>query len=794
MTFGTFEQLFRAAMSAPGDPAASASRPFPYQVTFATGATLPSVLRAPTGAGKTAAAVLGWLWRRRYHGDLALRHATPRRLVFCLPMRTLVEQTQFVARTWLDRLGLSEDIKVYQLMGGAVEESWEGHPERDAVLVGTQDQLLSRALNRGYAMSRYRWPVHFALLNNDCLWILDEVQLMGPGLSTSVQLQAFRGSLGTVLATGSVWMSATLATGRLRTVDNQDEPLPVLELGPADLDHPVLHRRHHAAKPVRAAKASSDDPAALAREVMDAHHDGSMTLVVMNRVARARDLFAALAKVASAGTAVRLLHSRFRPREREAVQHEVLAEGWSGILVATQAVEAGVDISARTLFTELASWASMVQRFGRCNRRGDFSGDEAQVYWLDVENSEAAPYLPDDLAVARVHLRALTDVGPASLAAIPGVDESPVLPVIRRRDVLELFDTEPDLAGHDLDVSRYIRDGADRDVQVAWRTIGVDGPDPDDPALHRGELCNVPIEGLRKLLKASKGAKLYRWSGLLGEWESIRDPAPGMAVLLGVETGGYNAALGWTGDPKHVPTPLEEVLASAQDTDDREALSYACTTFVTLRDHACDVADEACLLRTALAAEGPWDEVERAARWHDLGKAHEVFAEMICSGLAAADPRRDGGPWAKSDGRPGRRSARPGFRHELASALALLAQGGTDLECYLVAAHHGKVRMALRARPNERRPDDGRRFVHGVWDGDVLPEVDLGNQRSQAVVLDMSPMELGRGPTGPSWFDRMARLMAQTGPFRLAYWESIVRVADWRGTARRRANVVEEVQ
>ena len=41
--------------------------------------------------------------------------------------------------------------------------------------------LLSRALNRGYGMSRYRWPMHFGLLNNDCLWVMDEVQLMGRG-------------------------------------------------------------------------------------------------------------------------------------------------------------------------------------------------------------------------------------------------------------------------------------------------------------------------------------------------------------------------------------------------------------------------------------------------------------------------------------------------------------------------------------------------------------------------------------------------------------------------------------
>jgi CRISPR-associated endonuclease/helicase Cas3 len=50
------------------------------------------------------------------------------------------------------------------------------------VLIGTQDMLLSRALMRGYSMSRYQWPVHFGFLHNDALRVLDEVQLMGAGL------------------------------------------------------------------------------------------------------------------------------------------------------------------------------------------------------------------------------------------------------------------------------------------------------------------------------------------------------------------------------------------------------------------------------------------------------------------------------------------------------------------------------------------------------------------------------------------------------------------------------------
>ena len=75
--------------------AATGNRPYPFQGRFGAAADLPSLVSVPTGLGKTAMAVLGWLWRRRF-ADVAVRKATPLRLVYCLPMRVLVEQTKDV--------------------------------------------------------------------------------------------------------------------------------------------------------------------------------------------------------------------------------------------------------------------------------------------------------------------------------------------------------------------------------------------------------------------------------------------------------------------------------------------------------------------------------------------------------------------------------------------------------------------------------------------------------------------------------------------------------------------------
>ena len=74
------------------------AQPDPWQQALMNSAW-PKVLIAPTGSGKTAAVTLGWAAHR-----LRSPHEIPRRLVWCLPMRTLVEQTAEAIRGWLDRL------------------------------------------------------------------------------------------------------------------------------------------------------------------------------------------------------------------------------------------------------------------------------------------------------------------------------------------------------------------------------------------------------------------------------------------------------------------------------------------------------------------------------------------------------------------------------------------------------------------------------------------------------------------------------------------------------------------
>ena len=91
---------------------ATGYEPFDYQKKLSEGNTIPSLLEIPTGLGKTAAIIMAWLWRINTNNP-EIKKNTPRRLVYCLPMRVLVEQTMDCVKGWLQNLGIyAEDAPV----------------------------------------------------------------------------------------------------------------------------------------------------------------------------------------------------------------------------------------------------------------------------------------------------------------------------------------------------------------------------------------------------------------------------------------------------------------------------------------------------------------------------------------------------------------------------------------------------------------------------------------------------------------------------------------------------------
>jgi len=783
---------------------ATGNHPFEYQTRLGVD-EWPDLLEIPTGLGKTAAVIAAWLYKR-LNGD----PKTPKRLVYCLPMRVLVEQTLENVSGWLGKAAphfLERGVSLPQvclLMGGENNAEWAERPEEPAIIIGTQDMLLSRALMRGYGMSRYQWPVHFALLHNDSFWVFDEIQLMGAGLATSAQLEAFRRRFGVSCPSRSLWVSATLNPDWLATVDMRShlECFRHLTLSPEEQANAAVRARCSALKHLQraetmltaenqkqSAKAYADS---LAQEILDRHVAGTNTLVVLNTVERSQALLEALERRKPAAETM-LVHSRFRPEERQILNRKLSAspapDGPGRIIVATQAVEAGVDMTSRVLFTELAPWSSLVQRFGRCNRYGEANGcGGAHVYWIDLEPETKleSPYEPQTIAGAR---NKLLDLKSASAADLPVTDEAaPLHAVLRAKDFRDLFNTDPDLTGFDVDVSPYIRDADDLDVQVFWRDLGHDVESQSQPA--REELCRASLGQAKALVERAHklGIRAFRWDSLDGAWRPFQgNIRPGLVLMFDVKTGGYSERFGLmpslTRPVVPVATSLGDESSEIYGDDRRSRLPRT----VELTRHLCDVEDEAEGLCKALGGVEKQSAILLACRWHDVGKSHPVFQATMhdCSVEEAASrvPLL-----AKSPSR--RRHQRKHFRHELASMLAWLEHGGdqndTDLVAYLIAAHHGKVRMSLRAVPDEQEPPSpyGPRFARGVWEGDHLPELEIPGREKIAVSrLRMDLIELGEGAMGPSWTARTQKLLDTYGPFRLAWLEALVRIADWRASA-----------
>ena len=759
--------------------------PFPYQQRLAT-TPWPSLINVHTGMGKTAGVIISWLYKRHTRDK-----DTPRRLVYCLPMRVLVEQTYRDAVEWIDHLVRANVIEqpatsdVHLLMGGESQNDWDSLPESDAILVGTQDQLLSRAMNRGYAMSRFRWPIHFGLLNNDCLWVMDEVQLMGNGLATTCQLEAFRTSMGTVLPVHSLWMSATIEQGWLETVDFHSDPagLPEISLSSRDMNWATVKRRFEAPKPLEKCPHSISTKASIpkfAKWVIARHQRGTRTLVVVNTVQRATMVYAAIKKQ-NPVMALTLLHSRFRPGDRQQALDALLAEPdeRGTLCVSTQVIEAGVDVSAATLVTEAAPWASMIQRFGRCNRYG--LEENPKVFWIDSGTKKADSSLPYEHGDIVRSFNILENLDQAGLKDLPSEPfDNRFNHLLRQKDLIDLFDTTPDLAGNDIDVSRFIRESDRLDVHVFWRNLSEKKPSPEEPLPYREELCPVSYSGVR----AVEELTAWKWDHLEKEW--IRATAqsiyPGLVLMMPGEVGCYSSELGWTGDKKDKPEILEPSKDVAEG-NDNDFTSQ--TMWQTLCDHTDEVVDELKALLGSLGLNNSHygKDLLTAARWHDCGKAHPAFQTALLGDPPGADTRLI---WAKTVLK-NIRYPRRGFRHELASALAMIENDLSDLVAYLAAAHHGKVRLSIRSFPYETRPDDpAKPHARGVWDGDELPETNLGG----GVVLpktrlSLAYMELGIGAKGAGWLSRMLALRGSPdfGPFRLGYLEALLRIADWRASS-----------
>lgn len=362
---------FKATLSTPSLPPL---RPFQKRASEHIG---DAFLEAPTGSGKTNAALL-WALHNRQYGE---------RIFYLLPYQASIEA---MADTLEQKLGKDQ---VAVLHARALDYAFREHFER----VGEYEAARAQAKIEAEVNRLVHKPIKVATPFQLLKWLFGiprfeiGVSEMVGGLFIFDEIHAYDAHVVALitemvrvlkqLGGRCLFMSATFPSFLKSLLqDALGTPAAEFTLNADDEDQWtrrfLLQVRHR----LRWHEATLEE---LLPAIIQATEGGQRVLVVANRVAQAQEIYDALNKRLSG---VHLLHSRFTRRDRVTKEQEVIGalqgkrEVAVRVLVATQVVEVSLDVSFDTIFTEVAPVDDLLQRFGRVNRYGEHpNGVEVHV-------------------------------------------------------------------------------------------------------------------------------------------------------------------------------------------------------------------------------------------------------------------------------------------------------------------------------------------------------------------------------------------------------------------------------
>lgn len=357
--------------------------PYEYQIKvaqlFIEGKNV--ILSVPTGAGKTWASIMPFLYL-----FYKQTHIFPKKLIYSLPLRALcnsiaedvnkaVEHTEFEGLSAIQTGEFSEDT----------------YFEKDIVF-STIDQTLSNFLCFPLPLSPRQANINAGALIGSYL-IFDEFHLLDCERSMATTLGMLR-----MLESSSRFciMTATLSND---FIDNLITGLSLkgVEVEKITLDDFKQDKALIGSLKVPIGKQSKKEVQVVksvitATKIKEYHND--KTIVICNRVETAQRIYLELEEWASKNSINLIcLHSRFFDRHRKDKEKDlkrffgkkVRDKKTNSILVSTQVIEAGMDISCEIMHTEIAPINALLQRVGRCAR---YEGEYGKIFVYDVLNEE----------------------------------------------------------------------------------------------------------------------------------------------------------------------------------------------------------------------------------------------------------------------------------------------------------------------------------------------------------------------------------------------------------------------
>jgi len=342
--------------------------PREFQTAAAT-TTGSAIIRAPTGSGKTEAALL-WA-QRNQSGNGRLFYVLPYTASINAMYRRLGQGTSpdrpgvFGA----DNVGLLHSratAALYALLEGVNDDCSCLDRQENAKALGdlareiwfpvrvcTPHQII-RYILRGKG-----WESMLAEFPNAC-FIFDEVHAYDPRV---VGLTLATARLLATWGARCLFLSATLPRFLEDLIRNVLGDLPVIVPDKGKMrDREILCRKRHTISMRDGTLMDHID------EVIQSARLAASTLVVCNHVRTAQTVYAQMRS--AFGPEARLLHGRFNQEDRNEIEKKLVEEPLPRVLIATQVVEVSLDVDFDQGFLEPAPIDALVQRMGRINRQG----------------------------------------------------------------------------------------------------------------------------------------------------------------------------------------------------------------------------------------------------------------------------------------------------------------------------------------------------------------------------------------------------------------------------------------